>query len=920
MTRQLTAVIRIQSWFRGQLQHRKWYTIRQKVILLQKNIRAYLSSKHLMAMQHQALVCDQAAIVIQSHWRAYLVRRRLAHEQHAAECIQRWWRGYVCRRRLVRMREAVYCLQRCCRGFLARKRLMVVRDDFVIREQAVITIQSHWRGYRTRAHVMAERRAALQIQRFWRGHVCRQRWIRLREAVYYLQRCCRGFLARKRFVEVRRDFVIREQAVITIQSHWRGYRTRAHVMAERRGALQIQRFWRGHVCRQRWISTREAILFLQKQWRVHQAHKRFLLMRHQALVSDQAATVIQSHWRAYLVRRRLAHEQNAAECIQRWWRGYVCRRRLVRMREAVYCLQRCCRGFLARKRFVEVRRDFVNREQAVITIQSHWRGYRTRAHVMAERRAALQIQRFWRGHVCRQRWIRTRETVILCQARVRGLLARRYLSAIRAHRTNAAIAIQNTVRRWLTVRHLSVQLKATREIQRWFRAKRDRLRFAALIIQRRWRLVLTKRHRAARLIQLCWRACGLRRYLATRRRAAVVIQSHWRGSYLRGQIAKLSSKPRGNQITSTVKEKCAVPLDLSIDRTTAVRLIEVRNRLKTATNLSLAMPKRCLAVRAQAAVACLIHSRSVAQVLQSIKDMELFTRLSSEICHWAVGSHPNRDPRSQSKSERSPQLHLLLLNLIRACNRSVPHEDILLHVTGTLLNIARHHSIARQVRLWWTTPSAQASHSTWISPALLQRTRTRLDRSASLCSLPSSDSLVQPISKADVVRRDQSVDRVGSNIPSSSSLEDDNSNSSLAEMLVTILLRTWRSRQGTLGIRLFARTCCLLAILCEAVPASQLPTASLLPVCSRLSDCISRRLAATQLTTSQWTRGTIVEHSNQLLQQPADRLVLTMSGLRKQLSYELDWQLIPKKVRPDPLTAIDYLLSVIVAHSNIQSK
>ncbi|KAF5405274.1 hypothetical protein PHET_01101 [Paragonimus heterotremus] len=642
------------------------------------------------------------------------------------------------------------------------------------------------------------------------------------------------------------------------------------------------------------------------------------------MIREQAVITIQSHWRGYRTRAYLMIERRAAVEIQRFWRGYVCRHRWIRTREAIDCLQRCCRGFLARRRFAIVRRGFMIREQAVITIQSHWRGYRTRAHLMVKRCAAVEIQRFWRGYMCRHRWTRTHETVVLCQARVRGLLARRHLSAIRAHRTSAAITIQSTVRRWLTARHLSVQLKATTMIQRWFRAKRDRLQFvrtrkAALIIQRRWRLVLAKRHLAARLIQHSWRACGLQRYLASRRRAAVIIQSHWRGYYLRSQVAKFSSKPHKNQATVTVTEKSTLHLDLSVDRTTAVHLVQIRNRLKTATNLALAMPKHCLAARAQAAVACLIHSRSVAQVLQSIKDLELFTRLSPEICYWAVGSPPNRDPRTQNESERSPQLHLLLLNLIRACNRSVPHEDILLHVTGTLLNIARHHSIARQVRLWWTTTSAQVSHSTWISPALLQRTRARLDRSASLCSLPSSNSRVRPMSTTDVVRRDQSVDRIGNNIPSSPPVEDDSSNSSLAEMLVTILLRTWRSRQGTLGIRLFARTCCLLAILCEAVPASQLPTTSLLPVCSRLSDRISRRSTASQLVTSQWTRGTIVEHSSQLLQQPADRLMLTMYGLRKQLSYELDWHLLPKKVRPDPLIAIDYLLLVIVSHSNVQS-
>lgn len=178
-------------------------------------------------------------------------------------------------------------------------------------------------------------------------------------------------------------------------------------------------------------------------------------------------------------------------------------------------------------------------------------------------------------------------------------------------------------------------------------------------------------------------------------------------------------------------------------------------------------------------------------------DSELCTRLSKEVCYWAVNvSLSKSGTPSSSTSASGPCLHLIFLHLIQSCNRSVPHEDILLSVAGTLLNIIRHRPLAECVQLWWTVPlmdGDDADSSLWFSPALLGRPRSRLDRSESLVRSDLAGG--GPSTRSRPVVTDRVARRRDSSIGAFRSSE--RIQTSMVEAFVGILLRTCRARPGT---------------------------------------------------------------------------------------------------------------------------
>ncbi|VEL06573.1 unnamed protein product [Protopolystoma xenopodis] len=162
----------------------------------------------------------------------------------------------------------------------------------------------------------------------------------------------------------------------------------------------------------------------------------------------------------------------------------------------------------------------------------------------------------------------------------------------------------------------------------------------------------------------------------------------------------------------------------------------------------------CLAAKAQQATISLARFHTVVQVLNALKQLEITTRLSGEICyrslglklpalfprhldrvsysplHWSrldtilsptpnchtsLDAHKIFSTRSETSrysryfhtspilySAAQPDLSLLLLDLIITCNRSIAHEDILLLAIGCLANLAMHPPLAANVAVWWT--------------------------------------------------------------------------------------------------------------------------------------------------------------------------------------------------------------------------
>ncbi|CAH2273279.1 unconventional myosin-IXa isoform X1 [Pelobates cultripes] len=143
-------------------------TVLQRIILLQRWMRAMLQRKRFLQLK-------EAAITIQRCWRHY--KRRWDEEQplvkaetvfHAAVIIQTWWRCHM------------------------------ARYSYLQRKASAVAIQNYWRE-----HWLRRQKAALCIQSTWRGYIQRRRYQCQRKHIVGLQAACRGYIARRRFLSLK---------------------------------------------------------------------------------------------------------------------------------------------------------------------------------------------------------------------------------------------------------------------------------------------------------------------------------------------------------------------------------------------------------------------------------------------------------------------------------------------------------------------------------------------------------------------------------------------------------------------------------------------------------------------------------------------------------------------------------------------
>ncbi|CAN8187897.1 unnamed protein product [Coccothraustes coccothraustes] len=131
--------------------------------------------------------------LLQRWFRSLLCRRQFLSLRHAAISIQRFWRSYQSQKKGKPspdpqvLSKAAVILQTHWRGFVERRR-------FLQMQFAAHLIQSCWREHARRRHA-----AATSIQAAWRGHRSRQAYAARRSGAVCLQAACRGYLARQRF-------------------------------------------------------------------------------------------------------------------------------------------------------------------------------------------------------------------------------------------------------------------------------------------------------------------------------------------------------------------------------------------------------------------------------------------------------------------------------------------------------------------------------------------------------------------------------------------------------------------------------------------------------------------------------------------------------------------------------------------------
>ncbi|XP_050165955.1 unconventional myosin-IXa isoform X2 [Myiozetetes cayanensis] len=142
----LRRITLLQRWFRSLICRRQFLSLRSAAITIQRFWRSYQSQKQ-GKPSPDPLLLNKAAVVLQTHWRGFVERRRFLQMQFAAHLIQScWrehhrrrhaaatsiqaaWRGHRAQQAYAASRTKAVCLQAACRGYLARQRFRALKEQ-----------------------------------------------------------------------------------------------------------------------------------------------------------------------------------------------------------------------------------------------------------------------------------------------------------------------------------------------------------------------------------------------------------------------------------------------------------------------------------------------------------------------------------------------------------------------------------------------------------------------------------------------------------------------------------------------------------------------------------------------------------------------------------------------------------------------
>ncbi|CAH1785860.1 unnamed protein product [Owenia fusiformis] len=653
------ATITLQAGLKGMLARRWYTTMRQSAVIIQSKYRGYVARKtflqqrsaavsiqtHLRATKarNQQVVAYKtqrnAIITLQANIRGYLSRKQLQAQHVAAELIQRRYRTHMCQKEYMAKRRAVCTLQRYIRGYLKTK---TCQQEFSHMKHSAIVIQSLFRGYLVRkqlqvraAELQLRNTAAVAIQAAYRGYTARMNYVRQCEATKIIQMYWRATLEAR---EVQRQYNIIQGATITIQAFCKGYLERRQYQTMKQGICRLQATVRCRLQCQRYQTLKHAARVIQCRYRAQkqccdvqleykqkctaaltiQRYYRVYKVR-QSERQTKAAVLIQATYRMYQQRTTYLHTLKNIATIQALVRGRLARRHYQAMRTKVICLQRRARAYIEGK---QARLDYHITRGAVITIQAWARGWFDRCYV----NQLLEEQREKERQEKRKEFLHHFSTV-----------AKRHLSVM---------IIQGCYRRHLALKAAKQQLHSIILIQRWLRAKLERVHYLKLVrgvrqLQVVVRARLSHRNAAAITLQAAARVWLAKRQVSRMHKAATKIQCIWRGR-------KLRNEQKNKKITVA------------------------RKRIEEATRN--ATEEKKLVNRTSSALDYLLQYKQLSYILEAVMHLDVATKLSSRCCERMVEGNAV----------------CVLYTLIKSCNRSLPHMEIIKFCVSILLNLAKY--------------------------------------------------------------------------------------------------------------------------------------------------------------------------------------------------------------------------------------
>jgi len=674
--------------------------------LLQSFVRR-IYAQRLLASYKQEMERLNAAIRMQCFVRVSFARRLLAKHKRAKE-----------------RQSAAIVLQCNVRKAFAKRLLESYKYTRTRRILAAGSIQRYWRQFRSLVQQCEESYASIVIQRHYRGHL-------VRREVYYIDFCA-----------------------VLIQKLFRGHRSRLDFCMDLVDIVLVQRAIRRWSAEREYKRRHKALILLQSAGRRFAAHRKVADLKEQRMALE-AASLIQSRVRGLIARSvfyrmvNARQQQDSATIIQTFFRGCIVRRssntrKLLRAALCIQCAFRVCLARRARIAGMEARRTYVaavliqsqvrrgvarrfivhameRRQQlAAVSIQSlvrlyfAKRFYTARQQVTLEHSAASQIQKTWRCYTVHVDFLLSILAAIKIQSQARKMAAQADFRL----KIAATSAIQRVGRGYLDRKMLlhaqfELQTVAAIIIQRVLRGYLDRIdleveHFAAMEIQRIWRGYDAWANFVWALVSAV-KIQSLARMSLAKRFVAHRLSEKKAASLLEGRSARTIQRAFRDHLNWTIMDRAArkvqrmtsmhlsklafrrlreaAVLFQSIFRAHVVRARRPKNvkiqaaRIRNANSRAKSDPQLILGNRTQAALDVLQQSTRLAEIMTAICTLEIATRLSGVCCAVFVEAG-------------APDI---LFSLIRTCNRSLPHVELLHYILLTMSNVTQHEHLLPSV-------------------------------------------------------------------------------------------------------------------------------------------------------------------------------------------------------------------------------
>jgi abnormal spindle-like microcephaly-associated protein len=657
-------------------------------------------------VRHQLAQLGEKATVIQSHWRGFSASVSYSSIQAAALLCQSLIRRQLADREVTHRKNSLLIIQEAARYWSARRiaNRLRLKLDKVLREQvSATTIQTTFRAQTARRQYTMLRTQATKIQSDWRcfsafikynlvlcdilivqsavrrriaDRVCAGK----KRAVQTIQLAGRRWAAYRRVKRIRttRDEEARqESAALTVQSFYRGRFARELLLNLHLQATTIQRTFRGHVANISYQMDLVDIIISQSVVRGSIAWNKFCRQK-------SASIKIQSVLRGWAASRRALYlrslkerghlEWQSSVTIQRLWRGRVAR---IAFKEhsAVRKIQKTWRCF-------NVHVDYIIKLLAVISIQSYARRFLDERSFRIATEGTMALQALARGCAARRRLKTNDHAAIVLQSAARTYVAKsRFI-----HHKNAATVIQRVTRGYLARVDLDVANFAACEIQRVWRGYAGFADFVIFVIA----IIKIQSVLRMKMAKLTLRERKLTAWVEAEyvNRQAKTIQSAFRDFLLWRRLSQATRTiqravraylfiRRAGKITRGVKRLQAVVRAHMLRRNRPKKVLIAVRRIDKANARAVEDPKMRLGYRTESALKVLLTSTRLSEIMFAVTTLEAATRLSIVCCEEFT--------RAGAAD--------ILLALIRTCNRSLPHVELLHRILLTLENVASHESL-----------------------------------------------------------------------------------------------------------------------------------------------------------------------------------------------------------------------------------